>query len=170
MKNKFYIILAATIITVFVVMAFASNPQRPHNYEPVMMSRADLEASFAVKEAREIESPGKLWVFNNYILLVEQYRGIHVIDNTSPNNPQRTRFINIEGCTELAVRDGIIYANNAVDLIGIKANSDFSSFEVLSRNRDVLPIISSPEHWNDWYFLSQLPANIIIVRWEPISN
>jgi len=151
-------------------MAFQPGPERPHNYEPIMMSRVDLEASFAVEPARAIEKPGKLWVFNNYIMLVEQYRGIHLIDNSNPNNPQRIAFINIEGCTELAVRDGIIYANNAVDLIGVKATSDFSSLEIVSRNRDVLPIISSPEYWYDWYFTDRLPDDMIIVRWEPINN
>jgi hypothetical protein len=148
-------------------MAFRNSPASPHSYEPIMMSRVDLEASFAVEPAREIESPGKLWVFNNYIMLVEQYRGIHLIDNTNPNDPQRVAFLRIEGCTELAVRDGIIYANNAIDLIGVKASADFTSMELMSRNRSVLPSISSPDHWYDWYYTDRLPKDMIIVRWEP---
>lgn len=151
-------------------MAFQWGPSEPHDYEPVMIKRADLEASFDVLPARGIETPGKIWVYNNYILLVEHYEGIHVIDNSSPNSPRRTSFINIIGCTELAVRDGIIYANNAVDLIGIKCNADFTGFEVVTRNRDVLPTISSPNPWMDWYYLDQLPEDMIIIRWEPITN
>ena len=151
-------------------LAFQPAPQRPHSFEPIMMSRADLEASFSVEPARPIEQPGKLWVYNNYIMVIELYHGIHVIDNSNPNNPQRIRFIRIEGCTEVAVRDGILYANNAVDLIGVKATGDFTSLEVVSRNRSVLPMISSPEHWNDWYYTSKLPDDMIIVRWEPINN
>ena len=151
-------------------MAFQVNNNRPHEYEPIMMKRADLEASFDVLPAQAIEAPGKIWVFNNYILLIEQYYGIHIIDNTNPNSPQRTGFINIAGCTELAVRDGIIYANNAVDLIGIKGNVDFTDFEMMSRNRDALPSISSPDPWSDWYYTEQLPDDMIIVRWEPLNN
>jgi hypothetical protein len=135
-----------------------------------MLKRVDFESLFEVLPAREIESPGKIWVFNSYILLVEQYQGIHVIDNSSPNSPRRTNFISIVGCTELAVRNGIIYANNAVDLIGIKGNSNFTEFELLSRNRDVLPIISSPEPWSDWYYIEQLPEDMIIINWEPITD
>lgn len=151
-------------------MAFQWGAPQPHQYEPVMMKRVDFESLFEVLPAHEIEAPGKIWVYNNYILLVEQYHGIHIIDNSSPNNPQRTNFINIVGCTELAVREGIIYANNAVDLIGIKGNSDFTEFELLSRNRDVLPIISSPEPWGDWYYLEQLPEDMIIINWELITD
>lgn len=170
MKNKIYFIVVLVLAGGLTFMAFQNVPYRPHNYEPILMTRADLEAAFAVEPAREIENPGKLWVFNNFILLIEQYRGIHIIDNANPNSPQRVAFIRIEGCTETAVRDGIIYASNAVDLIGVKANADFTSLDLVSRNRNVLPIISSPELWGDDYYINQLPDDMIIVRWEPINN
>lgn len=170
MGKKVFSLFVITLCVIIGIMAFESSPRRPHNFEPIMISRTDLEASFEVTTAREIENPGKLWVYNNFILLVEQYRGIHIINNSNPNNPQRIGFVNIIGCTELAARDGILYANNAIDLIGVKATQDFSSLEVVSRNRNVLPMISSPEHWNDDYFINKLPENMIIIRWEPIDD
>lgn len=169
MKKQVYLLVLAIVVTAIGIMAFRQIPYRPHNYEPIMMSRADLEGSFDILPAREIVQPGKIWVYNNYILLIEQYKGIHIIDNTNPNSPQRIRFINILGCTELAVREGIIYANNAVDLIGVKAEPSSSTFYLTSRNRNVMPMISSPEHWNDWYYENRLPNDMIIVRWEPLN-
>ena len=170
MKKHLMILAMLALASALVIMAFTSPPYRPHSYEPIMMSRAALEASIAFEPARAIEKPGKLWVYNNYIMLIEQYRGIHVIDNSNPNDPQRIHFIRIEGCTEVAVRDGILYASNAVDLIGIKATSDFASLEVVSRNRNVLPSVSSPEHWNDWYYTDRLKDDMIIIRWEPLTD
>ena len=167
MKKKIYLFVLSLFVAGAGIMAFQQIPYRPHNYEPIMISRADLESSFAFLPAQDIEQPGKIWVYNNYILLVEQYKGIHIIDNSNPNSPQAINFINILGCTELAARDGIIYANNAVDLIGIKLNESFSSLNIVSRNRNVLPIISSPEPWDDWYYINKLPNDMIIIKWEP---
>ena len=93
-----------------------------------------------------------------------------MIDNANSNDPQQIAFLRVEGCTDIAVKDGVIYANNAVDLIGIKANASFTNLDVVSRARDVLPMVESPEPWNDWYFLNQLPDDLIIVRWNPITN
>ena len=169
MKKGTYLILFLTALSALGIMAFQPSSPQPYNYEPVMMTRADLEASFAIEPARIIEKPGKLWVYNNFILLIEQYRGIHVIDNSNPNNPQRIAFLRIEGCTEIAARQGILYANNAVDLIGVKANSDFSAMELMSRNRDVMPHINSPEPWADEYYTNRLPDDMVIVRWEPVN-
>lgn len=152
------------------IMAFQFQPYRPHSFEPLMMTRADMEASFAVQEARTIQNSGKIWVYDPFILLVEQYKGFHIIDNSNPNDPQRFAFVRVDGCTDIAVKDGIIYANNAIDLIGVKANASFTNLEVVSRARNVLPMVESPEPWSDWYFLNQLPDDLIIVRWDPITN
>jgi hypothetical protein len=170
MKNRISLVVVFIVVIGLTFMAFRTSPPPSIKFEPIMMSRADLEASFAIEPAREIEKPGKLWVYNNFIMLIEQYRGIHIIDNSDPNNPQRVAFIRIEGCTEVAVREGILYANNAVDLVGVKATADFSSLEIVSRNRDVMPVISSPEPWDDEYYLSRIPDDMIIVRWEPRNN
>ncbi len=157
-------------ISVFMLMAFQFSSPKPANYEPIFMSRLDMEASVKLGDAREIESPGKIWVYNNFILLIEQYKGIHIIDNSDPANSKTIAFIQIDGCTNMAMKDNILYANNAVDMIGIKPNQDFSDFTVVARNRNMLPIVASPEPWDDWYFYTKLPANTVIVRWELYQN
>ncbi|RLD24430.1 MAG: hypothetical protein DRI71_02605 [Bacteroidetes bacterium] len=145
-------------------------PGPPSPFEPILMTRTDMEAAVAMHEPREIESPGKIWVYNNYILLIEKYKGIHIIDNSDPANSHNVAFIQVDGCTDLAVKDDVIFTNNAVDMIGVKVNANFSTAEVVSRNKYILPIISSPEPWSDWYFIQMLPSNMIIVQWVPYSN
>lgn len=147
---------------------FAPGP--PTEYEPILMTRQEMVSAIALHDAREIEAPGKIWLYNNYIFLIEQYRGIHIIDNSNPAASKTVAFIHVDGCTELAVKDDIIYTNNAVDMIGIKVNPDLNSLEVVSRKEYILPIISSPSPWGDWYFIHQIPANMIIVRWVPYQN
>jgi len=124
-----------------------------------------MEASVALFDAQPIESPGKIWVYNDFILLIEQYKGIHILDNSDPASSTSVAFIQVDGCTDIAVKNGIVYANNGVDIIAIDGNTDFSSIEVVSRNRNSLPMISSPEAWGDYYYTNQLPSDMIIVRW-----
>lgn len=163
------LILLASLL-VFFLMAFQFSSTPPSNYEPIMMTRTDMEASVQLREARAIESPGKIWVYNDLILLIEQYKGIHVIDNSNPSSLKNIAFIQVDGCTEIAMKGNVLYANNGVDMIGIKPNQDFSDFTVVARNRRMLPNISSPEPRNDWYYYNKLPANTIIVRWIPYQN
>lgn len=170
MKSKSIYLIGPFLILILVTGVFmAFQRYNPSNFEPIFMAREQMETAVKIEGPRTIESPGKLWLYNNKIFLIEQYRGIHVIDNTIPSSSVNEAFIRIDGCTEVAVKSGIIYTNNAVDLIAIKGNPDFSSIEVLTRNRDELPVVSSPEPWNDWYFLDQIPEGMIIVRWEPYN-
>jgi len=110
-----------------------------------------------------------MWLYNDLIFLIEQYQGIHIIDNSDPEKAATIRFIQIDGCTDLTMANDIIYANNAVDMIGIKGGTDFSSISVVSRNRNALPQVASPQRWHDRYF-SDVIGDKIVVRWIPYTN
>lgn len=154
----------------FLLMGFQFSTTYQAPYKPILMSRADMEESIKLRESRDIVSPGKIWVYNDFILLIEQYRGIHIIDNSDPSSSKTVAFIQVDGCTDITMKDNILYANNAVDMIGIKPNQDFSDFTVVARNRKMLPIIASPEPWNDGYYYEKKPANTVIVRWVKNEN
>jgi hypothetical protein len=159
---------AIIFATILVAFAFTSNPHS--GFEPVLMTRDDMEAAVQVRQIRDIERPGKIWVYDNFIFVIEQYKGIHILDNTDPQNPKNLGFIQIDGCTDVAVNNGIIYANNAVDLIGVKPSPNFSSVDVVSRNRNVLPELSSPEGWYNFDYEKYRPENTVIVRWEAYKS
>ena len=154
------------IITTSLLALFAFGTHQNNEFEPILMSREDMEAAVQVRNPREIEKPGKIWVYDNFIFVIEQYRGIHILDNTDSENPKNLRFMQIDGCTDVAVNNGIIYANNAVDLIGVRPASDYNSINVVSRNRNVLPEIQSPSGWFNRDFEKFRPDDTIIVRWE----
>ncbi len=158
------------ISTFILLMGFQFSNTHFTNYEPILMDRSDMEESVMLRDARAIESPGKIWIYNDIILLVEQYKGIHVIDNSNPETSKTIAFIQIDGCTEITMRGDVLYANNAVDMIGIKTNSNFSELTIVARSKNILPQISSPEPWNDWYYHQILPPNTVIVRWGPYQK
>ena len=45
----------------------------------------------------------------------------------------------IDGCIDMAMKDNMLYADNAVDLITIKPNANFTSIEVTGRIPGIFP-------------------------------
>lgn len=166
MKNYYRWIPSLILVPplVLLILAFTNGT---NSYRPILMTRGSLESAVQWRETREIQQPGKIWVYNQFIFVIEQYRGIHVIDNTDTTSPKKLGFIQIDGCTDVAVKSGRIYANNAVDLICIKPDPVAKSMTVLSRNRNVLPELSPPDGAGLQQFSKNRPEGTIIVRYEP---
>lgn len=145
----------------------SSEPVYYGNYLPVFMSRTEMEKAVRLESPAPIKNPGKIYIKDNYIFINEKYRGIHVIDNTDPENPVKKGFIHIDGCLDMAIRGNILYADNAIDLVSISLNADYSSISVKGRVKEAFPEPSSPEgYWYTSSFDKFRPEGGIIVRWE----
>lgn len=131
-------------------------------YTPFFMERSELERSVGYSDAqvvRPMEDPGKIWVNGDgsEILVVERYKGIHIIDNSDPEAPMLKKFIIAPGCMDVAVRDGIVYIDNAVDLVAF----DMAAGVVTERLKNYFPEPLSPNgrrYYND--------SELILVGWK----
>lgn len=137
-----------------------------YEYTPVLLKRADLETSIKYLEARNIESPGKIYVKDSLIFISDKYKGIHVVNNKDSIHPQRIGFINIPGCLDMAVKGQYLYVDNAVDLVTIDLSA-FPTIAVTSRIREVFPEIPSPQTGSipSNYTKEKRPAETVIVDW-----
>ena len=86
-------------------------------YEPIYMSRAELEASVNVSEAKPLEQLGKIYSMGQYIYINEPGKGVHVVDNLDPLNPVNVSFIAIPGNYDISILNNLLYADNATDLV-----------------------------------------------------
>ena len=84
---------------------------------PVYVSREEFRSAAKVEPARPLKNPGKICLYGNFIFINEVNEGIHVIDNSNPSSPRNITFIEITGNIDLAAKDGILYADNLVDLL-----------------------------------------------------
>ena len=136
-------------------------------YIPMLMDRTELEASVQlVSSALPIRNPGRIYIYQNWLLLVEQYKGIHLIDNADPANPVRKGFLRVPGCQSMAVRNGVLYVDNAVDLVGFQFDLNTMQGQELVRSRKALPEINCPDGYVPWEFSrANRPANTEIVGW-----
>jgi hypothetical protein len=97
---------------------FKDNCSRTYTiYKPIYATLSETRALMKSGAPREIESPGKLYIYGNYIFLNDQQKGIHVIDNSQPTNPRNVGFIRIPGCVDMAVRGNTLYADSYGDLV-----------------------------------------------------
>lgn len=93
-----------------------------HTYSiltPVYKTKAEVFGNIKSNAPKEIQSPGKIFMYNKYIFLNEIDKGVHVIDNSNPGIPVEKAFIDIPGNLDLAVKGNILYADMYNDLVAI---------------------------------------------------
>lgn len=136
-------------------------------FSPILMTRTELEKSVKVETARKLKVPGKIYTLGNYIFISERYEGIHIIDNTDPENPINHSFVVIPGCVDMAAKGNVLYADNAIDLIALSI-ADINDIRVLSRSAGVLPELLPPDMVSmpTEFLTENRPENTIIIGWE----
>ncbi|OJU49579.1 MAG: hypothetical protein BGN96_10805 [Bacteroidales bacterium 45-6] len=154
-----------TFVVAFSLLLFTSSSieySDKRAYAPVFIKRSELEKSVVyISEGRDLLDPGKIYVYGKYILVNERYKGIHLIDNSRPEAPRNIAFITVPGCLDMAVKDGILYVDNAVDLVAF----DLTSHLVTNRIRNILPPPSSPDNMR-YYRPEAGVRGKILVGWE----
>lgn len=101
-------------------------------------------------ENRQLENPGKIYYYNNILMVNERYEGIHLYDNANPEAPSYLGFIAIPGNLDVSIKNNIMYADNYVDLLTIDV-SDLTSPKLLDRQEEVFNIY---DYWEELgYFI-----------------
>ena len=165
MKSFKCLIVVNVIMVVFLSSCEDKTIERYKVASPVYLSYEDLRAS--VKTATsipEIQQPGKIYFYNDYIFINEYQKGVHVIDNSDPSSPQTVTFINIPGNVDIAIKNDILYADSYVDLVVIDI-SDLNN--VIERNRiiDAFPY-TIPEINSNLRIDAVDETKGVVVAWE----
>ena len=170
MKKPFFFFLFTLISLGTGILLSASEPIYYGNYSPVYMVRPEMEQAVKSEAPQPLRNTGKIYLFGKYILVNEKFRGIHVIDNSNPAAPQNIVFVHIDGCIDMAVKNNVLYADNAVDLIALKTTDNFSTVEVTARIKGIFPETESPDgYWSAETVNRFRPQNGILVAWKKKS-
>ncbi len=136
-------VLASLIFMSFALAQFSCTDKIEETFKvnkPEYMSYADLRSSFSLKSGEIIQQPGKIYFKDNFIFINEYQKGIHVINNTDPTNPQNISFIEIPGNVDMAVKGDKLYADSYIDLLTIDI-SDMDNITEVDRDTSVFPYI-----------------------------
>ncbi|MEP7323100.1 MAG: hypothetical protein ABI761_14340 [Saprospiraceae bacterium] len=104
--------------------------------DPIYKTAVAIRAEFAIGSPSELRNPGKIYVFEKYLLINEINEGIHIFDNSNPANPINLSFITISGNRDMAVKESVLYADNAIDLLAIDIK-DVAAPKLLKRINNV---------------------------------
>ena len=127
-------------------------------HEDIYVTQNELRASIEFQDARDLNVPGKIYFYNNLLLINELYEGIHFIDNSDPNNPEKLSFLKIMGNTDFAIKDGKLYANNQLDLLTFDiSNLEDIQLEHIAENT-FREYMNDPFYLNSSFFLCSKPV------------
>ncbi len=92
----------------------------------------DLRIDVLNETPRLLKSANKIYLSNDLILISERMEGIHVYDNSNPENPVAINFLNVPGNNEIFVEGNILYADSYYDLLKIDISSPLQA-NIVSR-------------------------------------
>lgn len=134
---------------------------------PVLMERTEMERAVKLEPPRPMSNPGKIYYKSPYLFIVEKYKGVHIIENSNPANPENISFLHIDGIRDIAIKDDVLYADNAVDLIAVQFNASLTTVSVSKRLKNYFPEMMAPDGMDfPSYVYKNRPANSIIVAWK----
>jgi hypothetical protein len=164
MKRFSKISLVFIVFALIILQGWTDDGDYYYEYYAVYMDRANLKKSvFYLETGKEMKNPGKIYYKQPYLFINEKYKGVHVIDNTNPSNPQNRGFIVAPGCMDMAVKDSILYLDNAVDMVSF----DLRTMRETHRITDIFP---EPEPPGGLVRYDGRPEGFIIVEWVKVKN
>lgn len=134
-------------------------------YAPVYASRTTVN-TITNEAARATTHPGKIYAYGAYVFQVEQYEGIHIIDNSNQAQAKKIAFLKVPMATEISIKSGYLYTNNLNDLVVFNLANPTQP-QLVNRVKDAFPVIEQefPPVTNT-YFECPDPAKGIVVGWE----
>jgi hypothetical protein len=131
-------------------------------YQPVYSSSDGGEIKFVA--SRPVTSPGKIYIYNEYLLINEINQGIHVYNNADPENPTSVGFIQLVGNSDMAVKNDVLYADHMGNIVAL----NIQDFNTLTKQAS-LPL----QNWNygvpppsGFYFECVQTEMGIVVNWK----
>ncbi|MCA8832728.1 LVIVD repeat-containing protein [Hymenobacter pini] len=138
-------------------------------YKPLLMARSQLEQAVAVLPPRELHNTGKIYLRDPYVLINEQYEGVHIINNQDPEHPTPVAFLRIPGNVDVAMKGALLYADSGSDLLTFDL-SNITAAKLLSRVRGAVPELPMPENGEvpAEYQPQNRPADAVVVGWQKL--
>lgn len=105
-------------------------------YQPVYLDLDSLRDEVSFGEPKQIEEPGGIYYKAGYVFINEKTKGIHIIDDRTPEAPVPVGFITIPGNYAMAARGDFLYADSYSDLLVFDI-SDEQQPALVKREEDV---------------------------------
>ncbi|MCU0352550.1 MAG: hypothetical protein MUD08_02235 [Cytophagales bacterium] len=137
-------------------------------YKPVYVSKENA-GRIASLPAQPLRQTGKIYSKDTLVFVNELNKGIHVINNKDPRNPQNIAFISIPGNVDIAIKGNILYADNFRDLVALNISNP-RNVTLAKRVADALPQNLQPyPPQRNVYFECVDESRGYVVGWEKVT-
>jgi len=158
------------IFTLIILLAGFNSCLDEYNEEfiansPVYLSYEDLRSAVKKTDVKDLVNPGKIYFKDGFIFINELSKGVHIIDNQNPANPQNIGFIDIPGNVDIAIKNNTLYADSYVDLVAVDI-SDISNPQEVSRVEDVFPYTTPPPEKEEYRIANVDDEKGVVIDWE----
>ncbi|MFK8037509.1 MAG: LVIVD repeat-containing protein [Crocinitomicaceae bacterium] len=82
------------------------------------------------EEAKTIEQKGGIYFKDNFLFILDNFKGIYIIDNSNPSAPINKGYYAITGITGISINNQYLYVNAYTDLVVIDVSSIDNPSEV----------------------------------------
>jgi hypothetical protein len=132
--------LLVAVITFFFLISCDTNDEfeTVNVATPEYMSLEAFRASVAIVAPTPIIESGKIYAYNNLVLVNDVDQGIHIIDNSNPEAPVKIAFIKIKATKDMEIKGNYLYADSLMDLLVFDI-SDINNIQEVARLKDVFP-------------------------------
>ncbi len=164
---KHFFIQILLILTAAISCKNKSEKDIYSSYKPILIENSKLNIC-EIQTARENKNIQKIEYLGNYILALEYGLGIHIIDNSNTNSPQKIGFYFVPACVDFEVKNNTLYANNYKDLIVVDFSNALSP-TISKRETNAFNIkIKTPDGIAVFEDLNKTPSNATIISYEKI--
>lgn len=143
------------------------SPAETEGWKPVYATK-EATTTIESQSPRTIEKAGKIYVKGHMLYQVEAGKGIHVIDISNPNAPQKVRFIQVTGAQEVAIMNNYLYTNNVNDLVALNI-SDINNVTVSQRVKGVFHLVDGTLPPSSGWFECVDASKGEVVGWELVT-
>ncbi len=135
MKTSFYTIVFLLAI-LFTSCNDGSSLELYNIATPEYMNKEAFRSSVRITSPRDIIESGKIYAYEDFVLINDVNKGIHILDNSNPINPSKKAFIEILANKDMEVRGNFLYADSLMDLVVFDI-SDLNNILEVTRIEDV---------------------------------
>lgn len=137
----------------------------------ITMSKAEFRNSVDILPPKPIEQSGKVYVYNDYIFVNDEFKGVHIIDNSNPESPNAIGFIKIPGNEDISIKNNYLFADSATDLVVLNI-SDINNIVLEERLKDVFSVYNyvTPANVRDYDYGNYNNETDVIIGWEVVQE
>jgi len=108
-------------------------------YNPIHATFEDIRSEIRSEAPRDLEQPGKIYFYQNHIFINEYQKGIHIIDNSDPENPTPISYIPILGNIDMVIKGNQLIVDNYTDLLTLDI-TNLNQVQLTNREENVFDL------------------------------